>query len=298
MPSLNGDSAGLTRLARRQHGIITVQQARALGFSPSTLAKRAAAGSVDRRYRGVYAAPGAPDGYLPRVAAAVLSVPDGAATGSTALGLHGARIDPPPRIEIVTTADHRPRRDDVTLIRSRKLRPRDVTEVSAIRSARPAWAITDASRTLTVEQLAGAIIDLEQAGVPTLSPLFGVMKQRPWFPGRTRVREALDVVTAARYRSLFEVLGAEVLEPLRPFEVNHPVPVRGGRVEVDLAWPEERVAAEWRGFAWHRRPEQLRRDAERHNLLTSEGWRYVVYVWDDLRRPADIVAQLGRVLGR
>lgn len=66
---------------------------------------------------------------------------------------------------------------------------------------------------------------------------------------------------------------------------------------VDFAWPEHRLAVEYDGM-WHGDREQFPRDRRRLNRLASAGWRVHFVTRDELRRPGELVADVGRALGR
>src|SRR5690606_5483184 len=50
----------IDRLAASQHGIVTVDELRTIGLSPSAIQRAARSGRLDRLHRGVYRMPGSP----------------------------------------------------------------------------------------------------------------------------------------------------------------------------------------------------------------------------------------------
>jgi very-short-patch-repair endonuclease len=74
-----------------------------------------------------------------------------------------------------------------------------------------------------------------------------------------------------------------------------PVLTRGGRLRLDFAWPEQRVALEHDGLR-HGEPGQLGRDRQRLNWLGDAGWRVVFATAVDLHRPAELIARLQSLL--
>jgi hypothetical protein len=64
---------------------------------------------------------------------------------------------------------------------------------------------------------------------------------------------------------------------------------------VDFAWPAVKVAVEYDGL-WHGEPGQFARDRRRLNRLREAGWVVVFVTAEDLRRPHDLVARIGRAL--
>ncbi|HUH06754.1 MAG TPA: type IV toxin-antitoxin system AbiEi family antitoxin domain-containing protein, partial [Egibacteraceae bacterium] len=75
----------LASLARRQHGVVSVEQAAAMGICSRTLGRRVNSAAWDRPHRGTYGLPGAVRTYRYAVSAAVLAAGPGAlAAGRTA----------------------------------------------------------------------------------------------------------------------------------------------------------------------------------------------------------------------
>lgn len=75
------------------------------------------------------------------------------------------------------------------------------------------------------------------------------------------------------------------------------LPLDGGRIRLDLAWPAARVALEADGVSFHSGPQALHRDRERQNRLARLGWIVVRCTWSDLRRdPAALAALVGEVV--
>ena len=86
-------------------------------------------------------------------------------------------------------------------------------------------------------------------------------------------------------------------------------------VEVDFAWPRERVAVQVQGCFWHGCPDHYRepnsnrefwrgkvesnraRDARQTELLRSRGW-LVLHVFECRLRPRGMEAVVGGVIGR
>lgn len=72
------------------------------------------------------------------------------------------------------------------------------------------------------------------------------------------------------------------------FRPNLAVRLGEGRtVEIDIAFPERRLAIELDGFAFHSRPSAFRRDLRRLNALMAAGWTVRRFTWDDLLGDAE-----------
>jgi len=81
-----------------------------------------------------------------------------------------------------------------------------------------------------------------------------------------------------------------------------PEPVRQhrlGRVRVDLAYPQVRLALEADGSVWHSGRTDVQRNSSKGNLLVGLGWRVLHFIWFDVtRRPAYVVATVAPLLSR
>ena len=74
--------------------------------------------------------------------------------------------------------------------------------------------------------------------------------------------------------------------------------VRGGFVEVDCAWIEERVVAELDGRLNHDGPDSRERDRERDALLQAARWSVIRVTWRRLHGDPDgLAADLAATLG-
>lgn len=67
------------------------------------------------------------------------------------------------------------------------------------------------------------------------------------------------------------------------FRPNLTVRLRdGSRAEIDIAFPERRLAIELDGFAFHSSAQAFRSDVRRGNRLLADGWTVRRFTWDDL----------------
>ena len=74
---------------------------------------------------------------------------------------------------------------------------------------------------------------------------------------------------------------------------NLPVDLPGfGRVVLDIAFPEHRVAVEIDGWAYHRDVDRFRRDGLRQNEVVIGGWRVIRVTWFDLQETPDYLVDV------
>jgi very-short-patch-repair endonuclease len=116
----------------------------------------------------------------------------------------------------------------------------------------------------------------------------------PRLPGLAALRDLLGDVRAGSHSHL-EVLGVRALhaaglpEPRRQYGIALP----GGRLHVDLAWPEVRLAVEFDGAAFHSGRDDWQRDLRRDAALAALGWVVLRFSYVDIsERPGQCVAQL------
>jgi hypothetical protein len=71
----------------------------------------------------------------------------------------------------------------------------------------------------------------------------------------------------------------------------------GFAAEVDLAYPDARLAVELDGYAVHGGADAFQHDRSRQNRLVLLGWTVVRFTWHDVvRRPEYVVATVERAL--
>ncbi len=79
---------------------------------------------------------------------------------------------------------------------------------------------------------------------------------------------------------------------------QHPVFDEQGIIgRLDIAFPDRRVGVEAHSLRWHSPRERVKRDAERHNRLTSAGWRILYETYEALeRQPHEVLGRLKKLL--
>ncbi len=114
------------------------------------------------------------------------------------------------------------------------------------------------------------------------------------------VDEALEVLpeSAAEAESGPEVAILEICRARRlPMPaVQLPIVAQGRQYRLDLAYPTEKIAIEYDGFAAHTAPEQFARDRQRQNTLVLDGWLVLRFTKEDLRVPGDVAGKIRQAL--
>ncbi len=272
------DSA-LTRIAERQHGLVTRAQLGECGLSPNAIALRIKRGQLHRIHRGVYAVGHRALSQHGHWMAAVLACGEGAMLSHTSAAALWGFLKPfRGPIHITSPSSNgRSRRRGIILHRSRSLaaNPSLATERLRIPVATPQRTIDDLRDVVPPYMVRRAIRQAEHLGLRLNQATKSETK-------RTRSDLELDFLAFCSRHSF-----------PRP-EVN----VKVGKWEVDFLWPEQRVAVETDFFDYHRGSIPFEDDHQRELDLRRLGYAVRRYTGAQLDNyPAEIVVDLGEVLG-
>lgn len=289
----------LARVARRQHGLITLEQATAAGISVDAGKRRVRAGRWIRVAPGVVAVAGAPVTWRQRALAAVLAAGPGAVishtTAAALYGLSGCAF----RAVEITVPRGRSHRSRLASVHEATDLPRgDITTVDGIPVTRPARTLVDLAGCLPRAGLEDAVDDALVRRLTTLTRL-RVRLDALGGPGRRRSVVLGEILSSWETGRLpDEVAEARLLRRL----VAHGLPTPAVQYEVrdpegrfvarpDLAYPDSRVAVELNGFRWHGTPRGYARDQSRARRLAALGWLVVPATPADLAGPGDELAR-------
>lgn len=134
-----------------------------------------------------------------------------------------------------------------------------------------------------------AVIDAFRRGLVTARELRRELVRRPELPGRAALFDLLGLV-AAGARSELEIWGmlhVTDVPGLPPCRRQVRVFLPHGHADLDVAWPEARLAVELDGAAFHGSPEQRERDLRRDAALASAGWLVLRFSYRRLKREPD-----------
>ncbi|HUF31894.1 MAG TPA: type IV toxin-antitoxin system AbiEi family antitoxin domain-containing protein [Acidimicrobiales bacterium] len=279
-------------MARRQHGCVTLAQARAAGASPAALSRRVRSGRLERRHAGVYQLPDLAD-ELTAATAILLACPAavlshrGAARVLELDGVDGshAEVTVPPSTHLRADGVHR----------SADLASHEVIVVGGLRT-------TDATRTLcdlgavcsldVVEQALESALRRRLTSLPRLRWRIEALA-RSGRSGPPQLRLVLDrrppgPPTESMLETLFVqcVRAGGLPDPIR----QHQVRDAGGRfiARADLAYPSHRVLIELDSWEHHHDRRAFQHDRGRQNALVTLGWTVLRFTWEDVTcHPAD-----------
>ena len=290
-------------LAERQAGCISRGQLARLGFTDGPIDDLVRRRLLRPVHWGVYAVGHRARSADSRRMAALLALDeDGALAGWSAGEVWGAVTEDPTRdVDLVVNDGVHHEREGLAVRRSKLLLPADVTVHRRLAVVRPATMLLQlaGSEPRHVALAAADRTILRRTCTP--AALRQVLDRNRHVRGRRLLLGFLaDRRThALRLRSELERLVAELLlgsDLDRPL-FNAMVPVAGELLEVDVIWPERRLALEIDGRAYHEGVVAELEDARRDALLRVAGWRVIrVGWWDVVREPFRLLARLRREL--
>jgi very-short-patch-repair endonuclease len=271
----------LARLAANQHGVVSLDQLRAIGISAEAARHRVRIGRLHRIHRGVYAVGHprlTPEG---RWMAAVLACGPNAVLShrvGTAVLSHRAaaalwRLLPARRglidVTVPGRAGRKPRRD-IRLHRSTTLTQQATTRRLGIPVTSPARTLRDLRRVATSEELGRARRQAEVFGYP-LKDAAGIAPE----PTRSEL-ERRFLSLCSRHR-------------LPSPEVNVPI----HDYVVDFLWRRACVIVETDGYRYHSGRAAFEHDYARQARLIALGFEVLRFTWRQVvDEPGEVVAAL------
>ena len=286
----------IRRIAEGQHGVITRAQLSELGLGSDAIDHSVRIRRLCRIHRGVYSIVGRR--LLTRRGfwmAAVLACGQGAVLSHlAAAALWGIRGGS--RIE-------------VTVPRGRKARPGiqlhyanlpadEITVHHGIPVTTIARTLLDLSAVVQRDELRSAFRQVEQRRLTDAIGVGAMIERYPRKPGRPILRAVFQEA-----RRGLGIVRSEFEERFQAFLLNAGLPSPPTNVliegmEVDCAWPEQRLIVELDGRETHDTAHAFEHDRARDRRLGAAGWRVVRVTWRQLtEQPEELEADLRRLLG-
>jgi very-short-patch-repair endonuclease len=292
----------VAEIARRQHGLVALAQARECGLSSAQISVRVGTGRWSTVRRGVFLVNGVPPTWEQVVRAACLATADvAAASGLTAGRLWGLRLPRPEQVELTTPPGRQVRLAGVRHHRRSDLSPVDLTGCRGIPTTNPARTLVDTSGEVPPAALGVVVDDALRRRLVTLGDLRACHQRVDTGPGR-RALIAMRAVLAERQVG-YDPGGSDrelaVSRILRRAGLPPPVPqfrVRiGSRTYIlDYAYPRESVTLEFDGWDVHGTFSAFHADRQRARALVAVGWRLVLVTAQTT--PAELVATVRAAL--
>jgi very-short-patch-repair endonuclease len=283
----------VSRLAARQHGVVTAAQLRACGLGPQAIAYRVSIGRLHPLHRGVYAVGHAAvtqDGcYL----AAVMACGEGAVLCARSGGAHVNIIEWEDRYpDVLILGETVPRHPRINGHRTCYLPAEHVTSVRGIPVTTAERTLLDLAAVLPERRLRRAVRKAQFLRLTTVGSLVAVLNGPGPVRGRKKLAKVLGTEAAPTQSELEDavldlILRGGFAHPV----VNAPLFFAGRRIVPDFCWPEQRLVIEADG-PHHDDPLERAADEKRQRILEDHGYRVIRVTW------AQAVADPGGTLRR
>ena len=143
-----------------------------------------------------------------------------------------------------------------------------------------------------------AAISAVRTGQAGMRDLRRQLSRRPQLPGRAALFDLLGMLGAGAQSELeiWGMLHVTDVAGLPPCRRQHRVFLQHGHADLDVAWPQVRLAVELDGAAFHGSAEQRERDLRRDAALAAQGWLVLRFSYRRLtREPAACRAEIAAV---
>jgi very-short-patch-repair endonuclease len=284
----------LLRLAHRQGGVITTEQAREHGLGRRSVERLVAEGHWQRLVVGLCAVT---TGDLPWIgqawAGVLLGAADARLGGAAAGHLHGIVVEPPIRFQVLIPEERR--RADQGLWTFTRERPGDRVSSTGLP---PRTTIEDTVLDLCILGDEAGVVDLVTRAVQTRRTTAQLIRRRLSRRMRIRGRKFLEAVLAEVDEGAQSTLE---IEYLRNVERAHGLPrgrrqVRSGVSVRDVVYQEWATIVELDGRRGHEGTGRFR-DMSRDNLATVSGAATLRFGWHDTAGdPCQVAVMVATVL--
>jgi very-short-patch-repair endonuclease len=292
--------ARLHALLRRQDGVISLDQARELGFSDATIRRRVATKQWFRIAYRVYLVATHEETPRATIRAAMLSVGGEAVlVGPAAAWWWGLLDVRPAPLEIAVERERQHRRRPGVMLVRRTVAKADRTVRHGLRVTTPVPTVLDAAATLGTVKGARVVDRALQRRVVTLEALRRAQIKRSGRRGAPVTARLLALAAGGAVSEAERLAHTQMRRGgIGGWLANVAMDVPGfGRAVVDVAFPEQKVILEIDGWAYHRDLRAFLVDGPRQAALAAEGWVVVRTHWYELTETPEVfLATLRRVL--
>ena len=291
----------IVAVAEMQRGRVSRRQLAAVGIAQSTITRLAGSGRLRREHSGVFAVGPDLDVPLADETAALLAVRVGAALSHhTAAILWGLRQpgsdDGLIHVTVPGASVEDP--DGVRVHRSTVLRPPDISLRECLPVTSAPRVLLDLVSVIGARETERALDRMLIQRVGTLGRVRELLSRAGRHAGRTPLQEIINAYTTSTFtRSEAE---ERFLALIRRSGLPQPL-VNAKRLgyEIDFLWPEQAVAVEVDGFAFHRTRDRFEADRGRDAVLRKAGFTVIRISWRQLERePEAVLVDVAQALVR
>jgi very-short-patch-repair endonuclease len=289
--STDAQLATFRRLVRRQYGVVSLEQARAAGYSRQAVARKVAARAWFPAGPRVYQVAEHDETPRSRAVAAMLSLgPDATLVDTSAAWWWGLRDVAPGRPHAAVPPDRHPRpRPDVAVSR-RAITPVDRTRVAGIAVTTRALTVLDTATLLGLEDGARVADRALQKGSVSIESLRDTHTRTAGRRGAVVGAELIALAAGgARSWAERELHGGLGAAGITGWTANTEIVLPGyGRALGDVVFEEEKVIVEVDGWAYHRDLRAFLVDGPRQSALVAAGWVVLRTHWYELREDRSV----------
>jgi len=279
----------ISEIGERQHGIVTLDQLRRVGLSPSAVRSRVEEGSLYRVHEGVYAIGQPPMTREAQLMAAVLACGEGAVLSHrSAAALWQLRKDVDGSIDV--TAPNRRGRfpRGIAAHRDGTLTAADCTVLHEIPCTSLARTLLDLAAVVPMWALRKAVSEAEVLRLLDFEAMRRLIKRSRGRRGVARLRLILEELDPATKRTRSELerlfLAMCVKASLPRPEVNVSLDVVNGTLEPDFLWRDAGLIVEADSRRFHDTYSAFQHDRLREQRLQLAGWRVSRCTWEQVER--------------
>jgi predicted transcriptional regulator of viral defense system len=278
-------------LARNQHGVVSSDQLREVGYTPQVIYHRIRTGRLHPLHRGVYAVGRPHVTDHGRWMAAVIACGAGAVLShSSAAALWRIGSEKRGLVELSLPNLARRCRPGLQIHQRPSLQDRDTTVEYGIPVTTPTQTLVDMAPRLDRRGVERLINEADKYDLVHPPELRRALDERSGELGVACLREILD-------RRTFRLTKEELERRFLPLasKAGLPVPLTGQWVnefEVDFYWPDLGLVVETDGLRYHRTPAEQARDRLRDQAHTAAGLTQLRFTHEQVRYEPEYVRKI------
>jgi very-short-patch-repair endonuclease len=279
-------------LAVRQHGVVTRAQLLGLGISPAAIGRRLRSGQLRALHSGVYVVGPIQSARAHELAAVLAGGPEAWLSHTSALHVWKLLpIDAPRPAHVSVPANRCRSRPGVVFHRVAPLADDEWTVLDGIPITTPARTLVDVAGLLGSRELELALATAEREGMVGGEELARLPERYRGRPGITMFRALIGQQTGPHFSE------SEAERECRALLRRAGLPQPHGNVIVgpyrlDFFWPDEGVAIEVDGRAYHSSSSRFEADRRKDNWLRVRGIEVIRLTWRQITRDAVATAVL------
>lgn len=289
--------------ARSHGGVVTREEAIALGMAETTLRRRVDDGVFTRIRPGVLALPTAKDSFLIDLHAASRKL-GAVVSHQSAAYIHD--LDRPLNIKLTISVPRNKTKsyEGCVVHQLADLLPHHVAEIDGLRVTTPERTVVDLSAVIGKRHLLRVVEGALSRGLINFDALESTFDEvaRRGKPGTALLRKTLEALAGppSATESELEIRFRALLEEFdlpTPTEQFRPPWLRRVNGRVDFAFLDHKLIVEVDGRRWHAKNEAFETDRLRDNAALAAGWRVLRFTWREvIDRPARVAATVRRTL--